>query len=214
MNRTGLFPVFAFPVLLAVGILLIPVNPDYNDHTLAVQAVQQTGRWFAGHLIAAIAFGFVIWAIRELLSILPGAPWHTLIFTATGAGLYAAGMGADGIAPMAVMTAGESAKIFFDGSGWWISGVFMAGTISFAVGLFIITGNAIQVKLVEGVWRYVIFISALIFIAAPAIPSGWALYGIAAAAFGIFYPLGAAIHRKKLFSKKPDALAPTLSPES
>jgi len=214
LNRTGLFPVFAFPVHLAVGILLIPVNPDYNDHAMAVQAVQQTVRWFAGHLIAAIAFGFVIWAIRELLSILPGAPWYTLVFTAIGAGLYAAGMGADGIAPMAVMTAGESARIFFDGSSWWISGVFMAGTIFFAVGLFIITGNAIQVKLVEGICRYIIFISALIFITAPAIPSGWALYGIAAAAFGIFFPIGAAIHRKKLFSRSTGPPPTNLSAES
>ena len=147
MNRAGLFPIFAFPIILAIGILLIPVNPDYNDHALAVQTVEQTNRWFAGHLISAIAFAFSIWAAREILDVLPKAPWYTLIFIATGAGLYAAGLGADGIAPVAVMASGESALIFFDGSGWWVSGVFMAGTLFFGIGLFIMISNSIPSKL-------------------------------------------------------------------
>ena len=86
MDRYRLFPIFAFPIILAIGIVLIPVNPDYGNHELAVKAVQQSERWFAGHLIAAIAFAFVVWAVREILSVLPKAPWYTLIFTATGAG--------------------------------------------------------------------------------------------------------------------------------
>lgn len=194
MNRQGLFPIFAFPIILAIGILLIPVNPDYSNHDLAVKALEQTERWFAGHLISAIAFAFAIWAAREILAELPNAPWYTLIFIATGAGLYAAGMGVDGIGPIAVMSAGESAVIFFDGSGWWVSGVFMAGTICFAVGLFIIISNTIQAQIVEGAWRYVIFVSALVFVAAPAIPSGWVLYGMAAAGLGIFIPIGVSLN--------------------
>jgi len=160
LNRAGLFPIFAFPIILAIGILLIPVNPDYNDHALAVQAVEQTERWFAGHLISAIAFAFSIWAAREILAVLPKAPWYTLIFIATGAGLYVAGLGADGIAPVAIMASGESAH-----------------------------------HLVEGVWRYIIFVCALIFVSAPAIPSGWGLYGVAIAAVGIFIPIGVSIRR-------------------
>ena len=199
MNRAGLFPIYAFPIILAIGILLIPVNPDYNDHALAVQAVEQTERWFAGHLISVIAFGFSIWAAREILGVLQKAPWYTLIFIATGAGLYAAGLGADGIAPVAVMASGESALIFFDGSGWWVSGVFMVATLFFGIGLFIIISNSIQHNLVEDVWRYIIFICALVFVSAPAIPSGWGLYGVAIAAFGIFIPIGAAIQKKRLF---------------
>ena len=195
LNRAGLFPIFAFPIILAIGILLIPVNPDYNDHALAVQAVEQTERWFAGHLISAIAFAFSIWAIREILGVLLKAPWYTLIFIATGAGLYAAGLGADGIAPVAVMASGESALIFFDGSGWWVSGVFMAGTLIFGIGLFIIISNSIQQHLVEGVWRYIIFACALVFVSAPAIPSGWGLYAVGLAALGIFIPIGVSIRR-------------------
>lgn len=196
MTRSDLFPIFAFPVLLALGVVLIPVNPDYGDHALAVQALEQTGRWFAGHLIAAIAFGFAIWAVREVLAVLPDAPWYTMIFTATGAGLYAAGMGADGIGPAAVKATGESALIFFDGSGWWVNGVFLAATVCFAVGLFIITGNTIQARIIEGAWRYVVFISALAFVSIPAIPSGWGLYGVAAAGFGVFIPIGVSLRRK------------------
>ena len=154
VNRFGIFPILAFPIILAIGILLIPVNPDYNNHTLAVRALEQTERWFAGHLISAIAFGFAIWAAREILGVLPKAPWYTLVFIATGAGLYAAGMGADGIAPAAIMASGESALIFFDSSGWWVSGVFMAGTLCFAIGLFIIISNLIQHHIVQGIWRY------------------------------------------------------------
>ena len=196
MNRSGLFPIFAFPVILAIGVVLIPVNPDYGDHALAVKALEQTGRWFAGHLTAAFAFGLAIWAVREILSVLPKAPWYTMIFTTTGAGLYAAGLGADGIGPVAVRSAGESTVIFFDGSGWWVSGVFLTGTLCFAVGLFIITGNTIQAQIIVGVWRYVVFISALVFVSVPAIPSGWGLYGVAAAGFGIFIPIGVSLRRK------------------
>jgi hypothetical protein len=202
LKRTRLLPIFAFPIMLAIGILLIPVNPDYNNHALAVQAVEQTGRWFAGHLVSAIAFGFAVWAAREILAELDQAPWYIMIFIAAGAGLWAAGMGADGIAPAAIMASGASALIFFDASGWWVSGVFAAGAILFALGLFIMISNVIKHEVVEGIWRYVIFISALVFVSAPAIPSGWALYGVAAAAMGIFFPIGFSIQKNSSPSQK------------
>jgi hypothetical protein len=195
LRKINLFPVFVFPIILALGILIIPVNPDYNDHALAVQAVELTERWYLGHLISAFAFGFSVWSIREILGVLRDAPWFTLIFTSLGAGLYAAGLGADGIGPVAVRASGESAIFFFDGGGWWVSGVFIAATLFFGIGLFIITGNSIQHKLVKGVWRYVIFLSALIFVSVPIVPSGWGLYGVALAAIGIFFPIGYFIQR-------------------
>jgi hypothetical protein len=193
MRRIILFPIFAFPIILAVGIVIIPVNPDYNDHASAVQAVELTERWFVGHLISAIALSFSIWASREILGVLRKAPWSTLIFITSGAGLYTAGLGADGIGPVAVKASGESAIIFFDGSGWWVSGVFMAATVFFGIGLFMIISNSIQSHLVKGIWRYIIFVSALVFVSAPAIPSGWGLYGVAMAAFGVFIPIGFAV---------------------
>jgi hypothetical protein len=69
----------------------------------------------------------------------------------------------------------------------------MVGTLLFAIGLFIIISNVIQQKIVKGAWRYIIFISALVFVSAPAIPSGWALYAVAVAALGIFIPVGVSI---------------------
>ena len=94
---------------------------------------------------------------------------------------------------MAVKASGESAIIFFDGSGWWVSGVFMAATLFFGIGLFMIISNLIQYHLVKGIWRYIIFVSALVFVSAPAIPSGWGLYGVAIAAFGVFILIGFAV---------------------
>ena len=195
MRRRDLFPVFAFPIILSLGILTIPDNPDYNDHVLAAWAVELTERWCLGHLIAALAFGFSVWAFKEILGVLQDAPWFTLIFTSIGAGLYAAGLGADGIGPVAVKAAGESAIVFFNGSGWWVSGVFIAAILFFGIGLFAVTGNSIQQQLVKGIWRYVIFLSALLFVSAPIIPSGWGLYGVAIASIGIFFPIGYFIQR-------------------
>ncbi len=195
MRKVILFPIFAFPIILALGILIIPVNPDYNDHTLAVQAVESTGGWFLGHLISAIAFCLSIWASREILGVIPKTSWFSLVFITIGAGLYAAGLGADGIGPVAVQASGASPIIFFDGSGWWVSGVFMAATLFFGIGLFIIISNSVRSHLLEGIWRYVVFVSALVFVAAPAIPSGWGLYGVALAAIGIFFPIGFSIQR-------------------
>jgi len=114
---------------------------------------------------------------------------------AIGAGLYAAGLGADGIGPIAVKGSGSSPALFFDGSGWFVSGTFMVATMFFGVGLISTVYHANKSHLVNGILSYVIFISALFFIATPAVPSGWALYGEAAAAYGVFIPLGIAVWR-------------------
>lgn len=183
-----------FPVVLLIGIVLIPVVPDYADHEIAVAAVsEQTWRWFSGHLIAALAFGLSILAVTSVGVRLSRQAHKLPVFaypaTALGAGLYAAGLGADGIGPIAVLRAGASPSLFFDGSGWFVSGVFMAGTLLFAVGLFAMVSQVNQNRLVSGIWRYIIFIAALAFVSVPAIPSGWGLYGVAAAAFGVFGPI-------------------------
>lgn len=193
-----LIPVLAFPMMLTAGILLIPVVPDYSDHALAAAAVQQTGRWAVGHLTAAAAFGLGVWAAGTIVGELERRaqrPPFLLPLMAIGGGLYAAGMGADGIGPVAVRASAASPALFFDGSGWWVTGVFLAGTLFFGVGLIFMTGQCIQAGLVSGRWRTVTFVSALVFVAAPAIPSGWALYGVALASLGVFAPLGVSIAR-------------------
>jgi hypothetical protein len=184
--------ILVFPVVLTIGIVLIPVVTDYTDHRLAEQGVDQTGRWFSGHIIAAIGFGLSILAVgsiaRHLQHAARSLPVVTLPCVTVGASLYAAGLGADGIGPLAVRSAGYSPVIFFDGSSLWVNGIFIAATLVFAIGLLSLVIGSIQRKLLRGWSRYVSLVSAIIFVGAPAILSGWALYGVALAAFGVFVP--------------------------
>jgi len=191
-KRTQIIYVLAFPIVLTIGIVLIPVVTDYTDHRLPEQAVEQTVRWFAGHIIAATGFGLAMLAVgsigRHLQLTSQSLPAVTLPGVAVGAGLFAAGLGADGIGPLAVRSAGYSPVIFFDGSSLWVNGIFIAATLVFAIGLLSLVIGSIQRELLRGWSRYVSLVSAIIFVGAPAILSGWALYGIALAAFGVFVP--------------------------
>jgi hypothetical protein len=191
--------ILAFPVLLAVGIVLIPVVADYSDHQVAEQAVGQTARWFSGHLIATVAFAVSVLAVvsidKHMGLLRRSLPVVTLPCVALGAGLYAAGLGADGIGPVAVQSAHYSPTVFFDGSGMWVSGIFVGGTILFGIGLLSLVISAIRSGLLKGWSRYVAFVGAVVFVIAPAIPSGWALYGVALAVFGVFVPLALAVRR-------------------
>lgn len=195
--RIQAFLVIAFPVLLSIGIILIPVVPDYADHHTAAQAVKSAGRWFAGHLIAAVAFVMSVVSVSAISGHLRQrayrVPRYISPLMAVGAGLYAAGLGADGIGPIAVQASGSTPALFFDGSGWYVSGTFMAATVFFGVGLISTVYHANKSHLVTGILSYVTLFSALVFIIIPAVPSGWGLYGEAAAAYGVFLPIGAAI---------------------
>jgi len=191
-KRAQIIYVLAFPVVLTIGIVLIPVVTDYTDHRLPEQAVEQTVRWFAGHIVAAIGFGLAVLAVgsidRHLQLTSRSLPAVTLPGVAVGAGLYAAGLGADGIGPLAVRSAGYSPVIFFDGSSLWVNGIFIAATLVFAIGVLSLVIGSIQRELLRGWSRYVSLVSAIIFVGAPAILSDWALYGVALAAFGVFVP--------------------------
>ena len=134
-----------------------------------------------GHILSAVAFGLGLLAVcaidRSLGSFSTLLPSPILLFIAVGASLYAAGLGADGIGPIAVKSAGLSPTIFFDGSGWWVTGIFVAGTLFFGIGLITMVLFLIRSGLLSGPFRYIAFISALVFAVAPAIPSGWGLHG-------------------------------------
>lgn len=196
-KRLQIIAILAFPVVLTIGIVLIPVVTDYSNHQLAEQAVGQTVRWFSGHIISAMAFALSILAVGSIDKYLQfsslSLPVLTLPFITIGAGLYAVGLGADGIGPVAVQSSGYSPVIFFDGSGLWVTGTFIAGTVIFGLGLLNTVIGSIRLGLLNGWSRYVSFISALLFMIAPMILSGWALYGVAVAAFGVFMPLALAI---------------------
>lgn len=65
-NQLCAIAIIIFPVVLAVGILIIPVVSDYSNHLLAEQAASRTARWFWGHLISAAAFGISILAAYSI----------------------------------------------------------------------------------------------------------------------------------------------------
>jgi len=105
-QKVNVFYIIAFPVLLSIGILLILVVSDYSDHDLASKAVQMTIRWILGHIISAIAFCISLLSVSSIENYLEKnsyrLPDFIKILMTIGAGLYAAGLGADGIGPIAV----------------------------------------------------------------------------------------------------------------
>ena len=207
-RRVRTLLVLAFPVALSVGILLIPVVSDYSDHAVAAEAVSSTGRWFAGHVLAAAAFGWSVLSVSVVAAVLGDRsqrlPSFVLPLIATGAGLYAAGLGADGVGPVALASSGASPALFFDGSGWWVSGTFIAATLFYGAGLIALAAHVIRVQLVRGASRFLVFVGALLFMVVPAIPSGWGLYGEALAAYVVFVPLATAVGRPAPQARRAD----------
>jgi len=192
-----------FPVILATGILTIPLVSDYSNHILAEQAASQTARWFWGHAISGVAFGLSVLAassINRYLSMMgqvrSGVVSLSLI--AVGATLFAFGLGADGIGPLATAAGGGRALAFFEGSGRWIGGIFVAASVVFGFGLITQVIGVLQAGLLTGTIRAIVFIAAVIFIGAGAIPSGWGLYGVAAAAMVVYIPIGIAVWRQPI----------------
>jgi hypothetical protein len=206
-RRVRVLSVLSFPVVLSAGILLIPVVADYSDHAAATVAAGSTGRWFAGHLLSALAFGLSVLAVSVIAAESAGrshrVPPFVLPMIAAGAGLYAAGLGADGIGPVALASTGAPPELFFDGSGWWVGGVFVAATLLFGAGLIALALHVVRAQFVHGASRYVVFVGAVLFVVIPAIPTGWALYGEALAAYAVFVPLAAAAGRPSRHPREP-----------
>lgn len=195
--------IWMFPVILTIGILTIPVVTDYSNHALVQQATTLTARWFWGHVISATAFAFAILATCSIASYLakkgPGRSGIiSLSLIAIGGTLHAAGLGADGIGPLATAAGGGQALMFFEGSGKWVSGIFIAASITFGIGLITQVIGAIQAGLLKGLTRILVFVAAIIFVGAEAIPSGWGLYGVAAAAMVVYIPIGIAVWQESI----------------
>jgi hypothetical protein len=183
-----------FPLVLALGIVLIPVVRNYADHELAEAAAAKSKRWFWGHFLSAIGFGlgvvvaaainlYLLWSIHRF--------WASfgLVLMIVGGAAQMFGLGADGIGPLAVRRAGGSAKLFFDGSRVWVTGTFIAGSILFSLGqiiMVILIGNW-QVFL-PGM-AITMLAAAILFSVSTAVPSGYGLYVTAVTALIIYLPL-------------------------
>jgi len=88
------------------------------------------------------------------------------------------------------MAGGGSPYTFFEGSGMWVSGVFIAASIMFGFGPIIQLIGLIHAGILKGIFRIIALIAAIVFIGATAIPSGWGLYGVALAVLVLYIPIG------------------------
>jgi hypothetical protein len=190
--------VVLFPLLLTLGILLIPVVRSYADHDLAQQAVAKSRRWFWGHLLSGVAFVFSILAACCLAVYLHANDAFTSALVAVplmavGAGLLAVGMGADGIGPLAVRKAGYPARAFFDGSATWVTGTFIAGSIIYGLGQISLIVAIQHTPLLSMGVGIMVIVAAILFSVSSAIPSGYGLYVVAVSVLVIYLPISLAL---------------------
>ncbi len=183
-----------FPLLLTLGIWMIPVVANYADHDSAEVQVAQSRRWVWGHLISAVAFGWgmlAAGAVAMLLAERGFATWGlvSLPLMALGAGVLAAGLGADGIGPLAMLEAGQPAALFFYGSQRWVVGSFVAGSILFGLGQVMLMVGVQHAEILTSAEAVIAIIAAALFSLCGAIPSGYALYGVALASWVVYLPL-------------------------
>ena len=192
--------IMGFPIALAFGITLIPVVPDYTNHVLAEEAARDSTRWYLGHILTATAFGLGILACCCVGDILyrKGQRKRVMValpLIAVGGTLHAAGLGADGIGPVAALQAGESAQIFFEGSSDLVPVVFVAGSVLFGLGLIALMFGVSRTDLLRGIWKFIVPAASILFVGLEALPTGWGLYGVAALCFLIFAPISLALRR-------------------
>jgi hypothetical protein len=195
------FSALIFLLLLTSGIITIPIVADYSNHVLAEEAASQTVRWLWGHIISGVAFVVSVMVATSIAYYLTkkDQSWLgalSLVFIAIGSALYAIGLGADGVGPIAISAGGGKASMFFEGSGTMVTGLFIAASVLFGIGLISQVIGLIQADLLKGVMRTVVLMAAIAFIGVTAIPSGWGLYVIAAAACVIYIPVAVAFLRE------------------
>lgn len=122
----------------------------------------------------------------------------SFLLIAIGAALYAFGLGADGVGPLATEAGGGRALTFFEGSGIWVTGVFISASIILGLGIIAQVIGVLHTSLLRSTARVIVFAGAIVFIAAAAIPSGWGLYVVAAAALVVYLPIGIALWRESI----------------
>ncbi len=199
-KNVKLLPILLFPIILTLGILLIPVVSDYTNHALAEQAAGHVLRWFLGHLISALSFGTGILATYSITTHLENHQTKIkgtiILWLATIGGiLYAIGLGTDGIGPLATVSGGGQAIDFFDGSAVYVPPIFIAASLLFGIALIVQVISLIKVRLIDGILKVIVPVAAMIFIGAPAIPSGWGLYLVALGALLVYLPIGIQMYR-------------------
>lgn len=176
--------ILLFPVVLSIGIFTIPYVSDYANNLATEEAANQTVRWFWGHFISGIAFGVSIIVAHYIARYLNSREQKqtgitSLISITLGGTLLAIGLGADGIGPIAIISGGSQASLFFEGSGMMITGIFMAGVILFGLGIISQIISLGHTYLIPKWLSSILLVSSIVFMGASAIPSSIGLYIIA-----------------------------------
>ncbi|HAS04202.1 MAG TPA: hypothetical protein DCR71_00280 [Dehalococcoidia bacterium] len=176
--------ILIFPILLSAGIFTIPYVLDYSSNIITELAVLQSGRWLWGHIISALAFGWAIIVAHYISRYLYYNEQNrigtfSLYLTVAGGILMAAGMGADGIGPVATVNGGAQASVFFEGSGMIITIIFMVGIIVFGFGLINQIIGLGRIGVIPDIFVYVLIACAILFMGFAALPSSMGLYCIA-----------------------------------
>jgi hypothetical protein len=176
--------ILLFPIILSIGIFTIPYVSDYSNNLITEEAASKTGRWFWGHIISGIAFGISIIVahyIAQYLNIKKQKQTSIISFTfiTLGGTLLAIGLGADGVGPIAIISGGSQASVFFEGSGMMVTGIFMAGIILIGFGLINQIIGLGHTNLIPKWLSPILLISSVVFMGVSAIPSSLGLYIIA-----------------------------------
>jgi hypothetical protein len=176
--------ILIFPILLSAGIFTIPYVSDYSSNIITELAVLQSGRWLWGHIISALAFGWAIIVAHYITQYLYYSEQNSLgtlslFLTVTGGILMAAGLGADGIGPVATVNGGAQASVFFEGSGMIITIIFMVGIILFGFGLIFQIIGLGRTGVIPDIFVFVLIACAILFMGFAALPSSMGLYCIA-----------------------------------
>ena len=185
----------AFPVVLTVGILLIPVVEDYSDHEAATRLLSEAPvRWAMGHLVAAAAFGLAVLTAGSVVGAIRSDARRrrasfALWFMGLGAALHAAGLGADGVGPIAALWAGADPQTFFDGSASLIPPLFIGGAVLFGVGQITVIVQVVKDGRLAGSRAELALVTAVFFSLCEALPTGWGLYGVAACSLALYLPM-------------------------
>ena len=196
-----MFIIYLFPVLLALGIGLIPFVSNYADPAATDQAARETVRWFWGHILSGAAFGVSIIVARQISSLLAvkgAAKTGKLSFALVtlGATAMAMGLGADGIGAAAMVAGNVSPNVFFEGSGFMVIGLIMTGIVLFSLGVINQIIGLYRSEILTKRQGVVLTGCAVLIIGVSAVPSTAGLYLLAVLVLIIYGVIGRSITSK------------------
>jgi hypothetical protein len=183
-DKTVLFLLLLFPIVLSIGIFTIPYVSDYSNVNVQNEAVEHSLRWFLGHIVSAIAFSIAIITAHMISQYLSNREQSQIgkvgfMCIALGGTFLSIGLGADGIGPLAITSEGLEASVFFEGSGMMVTGVFMIGIVLFSLGLINQIVGLRRTGLVSKPLSTALICCAIFLMGVSAIPSSFGLYFIA-----------------------------------